>query len=59
MRILSTAAMKHIYNSKEIPGKHKKILGFENIDKIVEITQNPIGRTPRSNPATYTGVLMI
>lgn len=56
MRILSTAAMKHIYNSKEIPGKHKKILGFENIDKIVEITQNPIGRTPRSNPATYTGV---
>ena len=56
MRILSTAAMKHIYNTKEIPGKHKKILGFENIDKIVEITQNPIGRTPRSNPATYTGV---
>lgn len=56
MRILSTAAMKHIYNSKEIPGKHKKILGFENIDKIVEITQNPIVRTPRSNPATYTGV---
>jgi len=56
MRILSTAAMKHIYKSKGIPGKHKKILGFENIDKIVEITQNPIGRTPRSNPATYTGV---
>ncbi|MBO5376289.1 MAG: excinuclease ABC subunit UvrA [Bacilli bacterium] len=56
MRILSTAAMKHVYNSKGLPGKHKKILGFENIDKIVEITQNPIGRTPRSNPATYTGV---
>ena len=56
MRILSTAAMKYVYKSKEIPGKHKKILGFENIDKIVEITQNPIGRTPRSNPATYTGV---
>ena len=56
MRILSTAAMKHVYKSKGVPGKHKKILGFENIDKIVEITQNPIGRTPRSNPATYTGV---
>ena len=56
MRILSTAAMKYIYKSKPIPGKHKKILGFENIDKIVEITQDPIGRTPRSNPATYTGV---
>ena len=56
MRILSTAAMKHVYNSKGLPGKHKKILGFENIYKIVEITQNPIGRTPRSNPATYTGV---
>ncbi len=56
MRILSTAAMKYIYKSKGVPGKHKEILGFENIDKIVEITQNPIGRTPRSNPATYTGV---
>ena len=56
MRILSTAAMKYVYNSKGVPGKCRKILGFENIDKIVEITQNPIGRTPRSNPATYTGV---
>ncbi len=56
MRILSAAAMKYVYKSKIIPGKHKKINGFENIDKIVEITQNPIGRTPRSNPATYTGV---
>ena len=56
MRILSTAAMKHIYKSKPNPGKHKKILGLDNIDKIVEITQDPIGRTPRSNPATYTGV---
>ena len=56
MRILSAAAMKYVYKSKVIPGKHKKINGFENIDKIVEITQNPIGRTPRSNPATYTGV---
>ncbi len=56
MRILSTAAKKYIYNSKEIPGKYKDIKGFENIDKVVEITQNPIGRTPRSNPATYVGV---
>ena len=39
-----------------IPGKHKEILGLENIDKIVNITQEPIGRTPRSNPATYVGV---
>ena len=56
MRILSTAAKKYIYNSKEIPGKYKDIKGFQNIDKVVEITQNPIGRTPRSNPATYVGV---
>ena len=56
MRILSNAAMKHVYKSKVVVGKHKKIKGLENIDKIVEITQNPIGRTPRSNPATYTGV---
>ncbi len=56
MRILSAAAMKHVYGSKVNIGKHKKILGLENIDKVVEIDQNPIGRTPRSNPATYTGV---
>ena len=56
MRILSNAAMKHVYGSKVTVGKHKKIKGLENIDKVVEITQNPIGRTPRSNPATYTGV---
>ena len=56
MRILSEAAKKYVYNSKTNPGKHKKILGLENIDKVVEITQDPIGRTPRSNPATYTGV---
>ena len=56
MNILSTAAMKYVYKSKPNPGKHKKIKGLENIDKIVEITQDPIGRTPRSNPATYVGV---
>lgn len=41
--------------SKNIPGKHKKIIGIENLDKIIDISQAPIGRTPRSNPATYTG----
>ena len=56
MSILSIAARDHLYKIKDRPGKHKKILGLENIDKVVEITQNPIGRTPRSNPATYTGV---
>ncbi len=56
MKILAKAAMKHVYKSKENPGKYKKITGLENIDKVVEITQNPIGRTPRSNPATYTSV---
>ena len=54
--ILVKALSQKIYNSKDKPGKHDKILGFDNIDKIVAISQNPIGRTPRSNPATYTGV---
>ena len=54
--ILCKACQNYIYHSKEKPGKYKEIKGLENIDKIVEISQNPIGRTPRSNPATYTGV---
>ena len=54
--ILSKAVYQKIYSSKEKPGKHDKILGIDNIDKVVAISQNPIGRTPRSNPATYTGV---
>ena len=54
--ILVKAVQQKIYQSKEKPGKHDKILGIENLDKIVAISQNPIGRTPRSNPATYTGV---
>jgi excinuclease ABC subunit A len=45
-----------LYGSKEKPGEHDTLLGIENIDKIIEIDQSPIGRTPRSNPATYTGV---
>ena len=54
--ILSKAVYQYIYGSKEKPGKHDKIIGMDNLDKVVAISQNPIGRTPRSNPATYTGV---
>ncbi|MDP3935174.1 MAG: excinuclease ABC subunit UvrA [Candidatus Giovannonibacteria bacterium] len=54
--ILAKALLKYFYGSKEEPGKHKKIDGLENIDKAVLVDQSPIGRTPRSNPATYTGV---
>ena len=54
--ILCKEISSKLYRSKEKPGKFKKILGIENIDKLVAISQNPIGRTPRSNPATYTGV---
>ena len=53
--ILYKALAKKIYNSKEKPGQFKKMLGTENIDKVIIIDQSPIGRTPRSNPATYTG----
>ena len=56
MEILAKTIALNLYKSKVKPGKCKKIKGMENIDKLVEITQNPIGRTPRSNPATYTGV---
>ncbi len=54
--ILARALSQHFYNSKDLPGKHKAIKGFEHLDKVVDIDQSPIGRTPRSNPATYTGV---
>jgi len=53
--ILATALSKHFYGSKEEPGKHDRIEGLHAIDKIINIDQSPIGRTPRSNPATYTG----
>ncbi|MBN1391404.1 MAG: excinuclease ABC subunit UvrA [Sedimentisphaerales bacterium] len=50
-------ALKHrLYESREKPGRHKTILGASQIDKVIEIDQSPIGKTPRSNPATYTGV---
>lgn len=54
--ILYKAIAAEVYKSKEKPGKHDRIEGLENIDKIIDINQAPIGRTPRSNPATYTGV---
>ena len=54
--ILFKAAAESLYTVKEKPGEHKSIKGLENIDKVVDISQSPIGRTPRSNPATYTGV---
>ncbi|XOB40337.1 MAG: excinuclease ABC subunit UvrA [Candidatus Nealsonbacteria bacterium] len=53
--ILARALKRRFYKSKEEPGKHKEIVGVENLDKVVLIDQSPIGRTPRSNPATYTG----
>ena len=52
---LKRALMRHFYGSREQPGKYKKITGIENFDKVIEIDQSPIGRTPRSNPATYDG----
>ena len=54
--ILYKKVASTIYHSKLKPGNHKEIKGLDNIDKVVQITQNPIGRTPRSNPATYVGV---
>jgi len=54
--ILYRALAQHVYGSRKAPGKHAKIKGLEHIDKVIEIDQSPIGRTPRSNPATYTGV---
>jgi excinuclease ABC subunit A len=54
--ILYAALAKHVYNSRTVPGRHRRIDGAEHIDKVVHVDQSPIGRTPRSNPATYTGV---
>ncbi len=54
--ILHPALMQKIYRSREVPGRHKKVEGTEYLDKVINIDQSPIGRTPRSNPATYTGV---
>ena len=54
--ILYRALARKLYRSREEPGMHKAISGAENIDKVIRIDQSPIGRSPRSNPATYTGV---
>ena len=54
--ILRRALFRKFYGSKEQPGKHRELCGFESLDKVIVIDQTPIGRTPRSNPATYTGM---
>ena len=54
--ILLRVMMQRIYKSKEVPGRHRKVEGIDAFDKVVDVDQSPIGRTPRSNPATYTGV---
>lgn len=54
--ILYKALANELNGAKKVPGKYKKIIGSENLDKIIDIDQSPIGRTPRSNPATYTGL---
>ncbi|MFH0829259.1 MAG: excinuclease ABC subunit UvrA [Candidatus Kerfeldbacteria bacterium] len=54
--ILARSLNQHFYNAKNLPAAHKDIVGIEHLDKVIDIDQSPIGRTPRSNPATYTGV---
>jgi excinuclease ABC subunit A len=54
--ILYTSLAKQIYNARAVPGRHKRINGLDHVDKVIHVDQSPIGRTPRSNPATYTGV---
>ena len=54
--ILYRTLARHFYRSKSLPGEHDTLEGIEHIDKVLDIDQNPIGRTPRSNPATYTGL---
>jgi excinuclease ABC subunit A len=54
--ILHRALARHFYRARVIPGAHTRITGFEHIDKVIDIDQSPIGRTPRSNPATYAGL---
>jgi len=54
--VLLRVLMQKVYRSRLLPGRHKKLIGWEQVDKVIDIDQSPIGRTPRSNPATYTGV---
>ena len=57
--ILYRALAKHFYRAKDVPGEHTGIDGLDHIDKVIDIDQSPIGRTPRSNPATYTGTFSL
>ncbi|MGA8211826.1 MAG: excinuclease ABC subunit UvrA [Nocardioidaceae bacterium] len=54
--ILYTSLAKQLYNARTVPGRHRRIEGLDHVDKVIHVDQSPIGRTPRSNPATYTGV---
>jgi excinuclease ABC subunit A len=54
--VLLRALTQKVYRSRVLPGKHRRLVGWEQIDKVIDIDQSPIGRTPRSNPATYTGL---
>jgi excinuclease ABC subunit A len=54
--ILYTSLAKQIYGARAVPGRHREITGLDQVDKVIHVDQSPIGRTPRSNPATYTGV---
>ena len=54
--VLLRALMQKVYRSRALPGKHRRLVGWEQVDKVIDIDQSPIGRTPRSNPATYTGM---
>ena len=54
--ILHNSMARHFYRARVIPGAHDRITGFQHLDKVIDIDQSPIGRTPRSNPATYTGL---
>lgn len=56
VEILGKRLLQHFYQAKTVPGKHERIEGLEFLDKVIEIDQSPIGRTPRSNPATYTNL---
>jgi excinuclease ABC subunit A len=54
--VLLRALTQKVSGSRNLPGRHRKLVGWEQVDKVIDIDQSPIGRTPRSNPATYTGV---
>lgn len=59
VEILAKALLKKFYRAKDEPGEHKEIKGVGNVDKVISVDQTPIGRTPRSNPATYTGIFTL